>query len=125
MDWLEPLGELSRQDFAVLGIEYVAFVKPVDADGESAYAIHAADGTEMGRGGARAGAGAADRPHALEPHRVHGAARPRPGGQVQVEWLLLSPVNSPNNDFPSAAARSFSHTPRSRNSRETRASALR
>ena len=125
MDWLEPLGELSRQDFAVLGIEYVAFVKPVDADGESAYAIHAADGTEMGIVGALSVAIAAGRPPAVAPLRVPCAPRPHPGGQVQVEWLLLSPVNSPNNDFPSAAARSFSHTPRSRNSRETRASALR
>jgi hypothetical protein len=71
MDWLEPLGELSRQDFAVLGIEYVAFVKPVDADGESAYAIHAADGTEMGIVGDRDVAFAAVRQHDLEPLSVH------------------------------------------------------
>ena len=71
MDWLEPLGELSRQDFAVLGIEYVAFVKPVDADGESAYAIHAADGTEMGIVGDRDVAFAAVRQHDLEPLSLH------------------------------------------------------
>jgi hypothetical protein len=71
MDWLEPLGELSRRDFAVLGIEYVAFVKPVAADGEMAYAIHAADGTEMGIVDDRDVAFAAVRQHDLEPLSVH------------------------------------------------------
>ncbi len=71
MDWLETIRDISTRDFAVLGVEDVAFVKPVEADGKTAYAIHAADGTEMGLVSDREVAFAAVRQHDLEPLSVH------------------------------------------------------
>ena len=38
---------LTRFDLANWGIEDVAYVKPIDAEGENAYGIFAADGTEL------------------------------------------------------------------------------
>ena len=71
MDWLETIRDISTRDFAVLGVEDVAFVKPVEADGKTAYSIHAADGTEMGLVSEREVAFAAVRQHDLEPLSVH------------------------------------------------------
>jgi hypothetical protein len=40
---------LTSQDFQALGINDMAYVKPVvDADGEHYVVVHAADGTQMG-----------------------------------------------------------------------------
>ncbi len=71
MDWLETIRDISTRDFAMLGVEDVAFVKPVEADGRTAYSIHAADGTEMGLVSEREVAFAAVRQHDLEPLSVH------------------------------------------------------
>ena len=71
MDWLETIRDISPRDFAMLGVEDVAFVKPVEADGKTAYSIHAADGTEMGLVSDREVAFAAVRQHDLEPLSVH------------------------------------------------------
>ena len=71
MDWLETIRDISPRDFAMLGVEDVAFVKPVEADGKTAYSIHAADGTEMGLVSEREVAFAAVRQHDLEPLSVH------------------------------------------------------
>ncbi len=71
MDWLETLRDISTQDFAMLGVQDVAFVKPVRVDGEAVYSIHAADGTEMGVVSNREVAFAAVRQHDMEPLSVH------------------------------------------------------
>ena len=71
MDWLETIRDISTRDFVTLGVENVAFVKPVEADGKTAYSIHAADGTEMGLVSDREVAFAAVRQHDLEPLSVH------------------------------------------------------
>ncbi len=71
MDWLETIRDISPRDFAMLGVEDVAFVKPIEADGKTAYSIHAADGTEMGLVSDREVAFAAVRQHDLEPLSVH------------------------------------------------------
>ncbi len=71
MDWLETLRDISTQDFAMLGVQDVAFVKPVVVDGEAVYSIHAADGTEMGVVSDREVAFAAVRQHDMEPLSVH------------------------------------------------------
>lgn len=44
---LQGLKSLSPRDLAMLGLNDVAYVKTVSAGGELAYAVHAADGTEM------------------------------------------------------------------------------
>ena len=71
MDWLETIRDISTYDFATLGVEDIAFVKPVQANGTTAYSIHAADGTEMGLVSNRNVAFAAVRQHDLEPLSVH------------------------------------------------------
>jgi hypothetical protein len=71
MDWLETIRDISTRDFATLGVQDVAFVKPVESDGKTAYSIHAADGTEMGLVHDRDVAFAAVRQHDLEPLSVH------------------------------------------------------
>ena len=39
---------LSSQDLAALGIQNIAYVKPILHEGEPAFAVHAADGTKLG-----------------------------------------------------------------------------
>ena len=71
MDWLETIRDISTRDFENLGVEDIAFVKPVLSEGKIAYSIHAADGTEMGIVQDREVAFAAVRQHNLEPLSVH------------------------------------------------------
>jgi hypothetical protein len=62
---------MTAQDFRALGLAQLAYVKPVTADGETAYSVHAADGTEIMVANDRATACAAVRQHDLEPLNVH------------------------------------------------------
>ena len=39
--------QMTPQELAVLGVQSVAYVKQVEAEGKLAFAIHAADGTQM------------------------------------------------------------------------------
>jgi len=68
---VEKLRHLSATDFAALGVNDLAYVKPVIVDGQPAYAIHAADGTEMGIAPGRELALATIRQHDLEAFDVH------------------------------------------------------
>ena len=61
----------SPQEFAQLGIEKLAYVKRVFVDGTPAYAIHAADGTELVQAVEPEAALALAREHELELVRVH------------------------------------------------------
>jgi len=63
--------EMSQQDFQSWGVNDVAFIKATEYEGKSAYAIHAADGTQMAIVGNREVAQAAVRQHDLEPVSVH------------------------------------------------------
>lgn len=67
----EQRHEMSRQDLASWGVNDVAYVKTIDYEGKTAYAIHAADGTQMAVVGDRQVAQAAVRQHDLEPVSVH------------------------------------------------------
>lgn len=62
---------LSAADFAAWGMPELAFVKRVEVDGQMVWAIHAADGTQMGIAPARDIAFAAIIQHELEPVSVH------------------------------------------------------
>ena len=44
----ERLRQISPSDFASLGLQGVAYIKPVVVDGATAYSIFAANGTQMG-----------------------------------------------------------------------------
>lgn len=56
---------------ATLGMPHLAYVKAVEIDGETGYAIHAADGNQMAIVDDRDAAFAAIRQHDMEPVSVH------------------------------------------------------
>jgi hypothetical protein len=62
---------MSPTDLARLGMNFVAYVKPILVDQEIRFAIFAADGTQMGLAPNRETAFAAIRQHELEPLSVH------------------------------------------------------
>ncbi len=64
---LETSRIMSDYDLAVLGLEYVAYVKPVTVEGNAVYSVHAADGTEIAVLGNRDIAVATIRHHDMEP----------------------------------------------------------
>ncbi len=43
----ELLKKLTSRDFLALGVQNVAYVKPIRIENKTAYAIHAADGTPL------------------------------------------------------------------------------
>ncbi len=71
MTGIERIVRLAAQDFRVLGLEHLAYVKQVTVDGQIAFAVHAADGTEIAVMAERAVAEAVVRQHDLEPLSVH------------------------------------------------------
>ena len=71
MEAFEFLQYMSDQDMAILGLQDVAYVKPVVVDGQDAYSIHAADGTTIAIMADREVAVATIRQHDLEPVSVH------------------------------------------------------
>ena len=65
------LRNLSAQDFAALGAQDIAYLRPVILNGALAFAIHAADGTPIGAAPSAQLAAAAIRQHEMEPALVH------------------------------------------------------
>lgn len=71
MTAVEKLRTLSATDFASLGVSDLAYIKPVTHEGQPAYAIYAADGTQMAIAFERDLAIATIRQHDLEAVDVH------------------------------------------------------
>lgn len=71
MDQTEPITQISPQDLMILGLQEVAYLKPVVVEGKTAYAVHAADGREVAIMASRDVALAAIRQNDLEPLSVH------------------------------------------------------
>jgi hypothetical protein len=67
----QDLRDLTPAALAVLGLPYLAYVKPVTVNGVAAYAVHTADGDRLGVLADRDVAFAAARQHDLEPVSVH------------------------------------------------------
>jgi hypothetical protein len=65
------LRSLSNRDFARLGADAMAYVRPVLLNGAVAFSIHAADGTQIGAAPSLPLAAAAIRQHEMEPLLVH------------------------------------------------------
>jgi hypothetical protein len=65
------LRYISTKDFSAFGVDNMAYVKTVEIDGTTGYAIHAADGTPLAVLGERDAAFATIRQHDLEPVSVH------------------------------------------------------
>jgi hypothetical protein len=62
---------MSDTDLAALGLQEVAYVKPVTVEGANAFGVYAADGTEIAIMADRDIAMAAIRQHDLAPVSVH------------------------------------------------------
>jgi hypothetical protein len=62
---------ISPQDLMVLGLQKVAYIKPVTVEGKSAFAIHTADGREVAVMADLQVALAAVRQNEMEPVSVH------------------------------------------------------
>jgi hypothetical protein len=68
---VQSLRTISPKDFAALGMEGFAYIKQVVVNDAVAYAIHAADGTQIGLAPTRDIAVASLVQHELEPLSVH------------------------------------------------------
>ena len=68
---VEKLRSISPEDFALLGMQGFAYVKRVVVNDAVAYAIHAADGTQVGLAPSYDIAVASLVQHELEPLSVH------------------------------------------------------
>jgi hypothetical protein len=71
MTIVEKLRMISPSELAALGLQGLAYVKPVRIDGADAYAIFAADGTQLAIVPSKGLALAAIREHDLEAVSVH------------------------------------------------------
>jgi len=71
MKEIERIRQMSSRELALFGMQDLAHVKPVVVDGASAFAVHAADGTQVTVLPNREVALATIRQHDLEPLSVH------------------------------------------------------
>jgi hypothetical protein len=65
------IRHISTEQLAQLGLQQIAYVKPVVVNGNAAFAIHAADGTPMAIAGDREVAIAAIQQHEMVATQVH------------------------------------------------------
>ena len=65
------IRHISTEQLAQLGLQQIAYVKPIVVNGSAAFAIHAADGTPMAIAGELDLAVAAIVQHEMVPAQVH------------------------------------------------------
>jgi len=71
MNQIEKLRHISSKDFALLGMQDLAYIKRITVNDSAAFAVHAADGTQVALLPDRDVAYATVRQHDLEPVSVH------------------------------------------------------
>ena len=71
MNIAEKLRHITPQDFAAMGMQQLAYIRPTVVNGVTAFTIHAADGTQIGIAPNRDVAFAAVVQHELEPVSLH------------------------------------------------------
>jgi hypothetical protein len=71
MNGFEKMREISSKEFAHMGMQDVAYIRAVVVNDEPAFAIYAADGTQVAVMSDREVAVATVRQHELEPLSVH------------------------------------------------------
>ena len=71
MNIAEKLRQITPQDFAAMGMQQVAYIRPTVINGVVVFTIHAADGTQIGQAPNREVAFAAVVQHELEPLSLH------------------------------------------------------
>jgi len=67
----ERLRTIEARDFAMLGIQDLAYVRPVVVEGNRGFAIHAADGTQLAVAASEAQAYGIIMQNDLEPVSIH------------------------------------------------------
>jgi len=67
MNIAEKLRQITPQDFAAMGMQQIAYIRPTIVNGVVAFTIHAADGRQIGMAPNRDVAFAAVIQHELEP----------------------------------------------------------
>ncbi|MGO4125569.1 DUF1150 family protein [Inquilinus sp. YAF38] len=70
-DTIPTFTQMSPTDFAAIGLNQIAFVKPVVVEGEPAFAVHGADGTPLAMVKDRDLAFAVVRQNDMEPVSAH------------------------------------------------------
>jgi hypothetical protein len=68
---ITTLKNLSASDLLVFGLNDIAYLKPAEVNGQSVYAIHAADGSQLAFVANREVGFAAMHQHELEPVSLH------------------------------------------------------
>jgi hypothetical protein len=71
MSEIERLRQISSHDLALLGLQDIAYVKAVIVNGVVAWAVHAADGTQVALLPSREAAAQTLVQHEIEPVSVH------------------------------------------------------
>jgi len=71
MNRSQAIETISRQDFLALGMKHLAYIKPVELEGKPAFAVFAADGSQLAVMASRDIAAAAVRQHDMEPVSIH------------------------------------------------------
>ena len=71
MNTSQRLSQISAQDFLALGVNDLAYVKPIVVDDTTAFGVFAANGTQIAVLPSREVAITAVRQHDLEPVSVH------------------------------------------------------
>jgi hypothetical protein len=71
MNQIEKLRHITSKEFALLGMQDVAYIKLITVNDGTAFAVHAADGTQVALLPDRDIANATVRQHDLEPVSVH------------------------------------------------------
>jgi len=71
MQTTEQMRQMTTNDLAMLGMQDIAYVKPVTVEGAAGFAVHAADGTQMALIANRDLAFAVVRQNEMEPVSVH------------------------------------------------------
>ncbi|HEY7689601.1 MAG TPA: DUF1150 family protein [Dongiaceae bacterium] len=71
MTAIDKLRSMTPTDLAQLGMQWVAYIRPMEVDGAQAYGIFAADGKQLAIVPTRESAIAVARQNDLEPLSVH------------------------------------------------------
>lgn len=71
MESVYQLRQMSRRELARFGVQDLAYIKPVTIEGTAAFAVHAADGTQIALIDDRSLAYATVRHYDMEPVSVH------------------------------------------------------
>jgi hypothetical protein len=71
MNEIARIRQMSARELALFGMQDIAYIKRVEVDGSPAYAVHAADGTQIAVLANRDVAFATVRQHDLDPLSLH------------------------------------------------------